>query len=85
MSKGKNTHYNINPSLLSVLYIPQPTNIDIICKAVVETADKLAPSLTTTAEMISRIFTQLFTLFSGCHNSYNGGGKLSDTDINSLG
>ena len=63
----------------------KPRYIDTVCTAVVETAEKLAPSLVSTAEDISRQFTQLFSLFAKCHNTYNGGGKLSDQKINQLG
>lgn len=64
---------------------PQPKNIDTLCKAVVDTAEQLEPTLTSTAEDISRRFTKVFTLFAACHNQYNSSMKFSDADIKTLG
>lgn len=57
-----------------------------------ETAEKLPPSSTANqtdtiekAQNVSRTFTKAFTLFGICHRLYNSGGKLSGSDIDSLG
>lgn len=64
--------------------LPQPKNIDTLCKALVDTAELVEPTLTSTAENISRRFTRVFTLFAACHNAYNSCNKFSATDIESL-
>jgi hypothetical protein len=51
----------------------------------VDTAEAIAPTLTSTAEDISRKFTRTFTLFAACHNSYNSSAKFTEVDIESLG
>ena len=82
----------IKPQFLLILYL-QPKNIDTLCKAVVNTAEKYEPDLPTTqqhtlitaAQAISRKFTRTFTLFAGCHNTYNSSEPLHDEDVQTLG
>lgn len=67
-------------------------NIDKLCRAVVETAEELEPSLTTTglnlvrtAENISRKFTRAFTLFGSCYHLYSTCKRFKEADITLLG
>ena len=62
----------------------QPQNISTLCKAVVETAQKVCPRLLDESEKISRVFGQALSLFSVCHNVYDSSRYLSDSEINSL-
>jgi hypothetical protein len=51
----------------------------------VDTAEVVEPTLTSTTEDISRRFTKAFTLFAACHNLYNSAKKFTATEITSLG
>ena len=67
------------------IFYLQPKNIDTICKAIIDTAETICPTLSTKAEKVSRTFTQAFTSFAKCHNIYNRGYQLSEDDIHTLG
>ncbi len=80
-TKGINIH---KPMYTLYRHSFQPKNIDILCHSVVTTAQQLCPSLTGEAETISRVFTQVLSLFGVCHNTYNTRKHLSDTEIDTL-
>jgi hypothetical protein len=63
----------------------QPQNIDTLCKAIVDTAELVDSTLTTTAEEISRKYTRVFTLFAACHAEYNSCKQFSAVEITALG
>ena len=77
-----------------ILFHYHSPTTDTLCRALVDKAEELAPTLTSTslaatlnstAEKISRKFTQAFTLFAACHNAFNSSQKFTDPDIKSLG
>lgn len=50
-----------------------------------DTAEKLQPAISPSAEEISRKFTKTFTLFGACHDLYNSREILTDQAIAKLG
>ena len=62
-----------------------PAKKDTICKAIIDTAERICPTLSTQAEKVCRNFTQAFTTFAKCHNIYDSGDQLPEDDIHTLG
>ena len=58
---------------------------DTICKAIIDTAERICPTLSTQAEKVCCNFTLAFTTFAKCHNIYDRGDQLPEDDIHTLG
>lgn len=66
------------------LYI-QPQNIDKITTSWLGTISELCPELLSTSNNTKNKFKNLLLAFSHCHEVYNCGQKISDSQIKKLG
>ena len=63
----------------------QPHNVDIITEAVVSRATEVCPAMEEEVSQAMKPYNTLFKDFGKCHNQYNSGRFLTDTEIDSLG
>lgn len=77
----EHSRYNILATSASSSFVLQPANLDTLCHSVVKVAEDHCP---TALKTIEKKFKNLFTLFSECHNLYDGS-SISDPEIDTLG
>ena len=62
----------------------QPENIDVLCSALVVTAETSCPQILAHATAISSKFKEVLNLFAKCHQGYNSN-AVSDQAVDDLG
>ena len=60
-------------------------NINILCLAITNTADKRCPELLDKAQITANKYKTVLTLFERCHRVYTGQQYITDDDLHDLG